>query len=323
MLAKEVLSVKEIDCLTVDEKEKYFNDLKEECINYPLKKTTIEWIKKCISYIAPILRSYKLELYGQENLPKDNSAVFICNHSNSHDFFTIHEVFRKIGRKVTPFGASDCLNKSTEFLFKLGDVTLIDRSDKDSSVYGLLEFSKKILNGLDGVIFSEGTWNLHPSKLMQPIKAGGTQVSLITGKVMIPTIFEYFEVPYECKKESQLYIKCVVVFGEPISVSYQDNLIEKTKEVQTVMENMRKAVREKFGESCYSFSNDEEGVKCYLNHTYLKKFKAFGFRYDSEHEFRFLLDYGKDNEYCMNENGEFVPGITTNLNKRAKCDKIK
>lgn len=45
----------------------------------------------------------------------------------------------------------------------------------------------------------------------------------------------------------------------------------------------------------------------YLNHLYLKKFKAFGFKYNSEWEAQFLLD--KENEYCMNENGEFVPGI--------------
>ena len=309
-MEKKFLSVKEIECLTVEEKEQYFYDLKEECMIRPFKRTTTEWVKKCISYIAPLLRNYKLEVYGEENLPKDNPAVFICNHSNSHDFFTIHEVFRLVGRKVTPFGASDCLNKATKILFRLGDVTLIDRSDKDSSVNGLLEFSRKIMDGKDGVIFSEGTWNLHPTKLMQPIKAGGTQVALITGKVMIPTIFEYFEVPMECKKESQLYGKCVVSFGKPIIVNCQDNLIEKTKEVQIIMENMRRDIRERFGSEYYSFSADDEGIRCYLNHTYLKKFKAFGFRYDSEHEFRFLLDRGKDNEYCINENGEFVQGIT-------------
>ena len=51
----------------------------------------------------------------------------------------------------------------------------------------------------------------------------------------------------------------------------------------------------------------------YLNHTYIKKFKAFGFTYDSAKEQEFLLFLNgepKENEYTINSAGEFVPGIT-------------
>lgn len=58
---------------------------------------------------------------------------------------------------------------------------------------------------------------------------------------------------------------------------------------------------------------DEINKNVYLNHTYLKKFGAFGFEFDSEHEFQYLLrnkNHLIDNEYCLNQNGDFVPGIT-------------
>ena len=51
----------------------------------------------------------------------------------------------------------------------------------------------------------------------------------------------------------------------------------------------------------------------YLNHTYLKKFDAFGFEYDSDHEFQYLLKNKNgeyENEYKLDEEGNFVPGIT-------------
>ena len=51
----------------------------------------------------------------------------------------------------------------------------------------------------------------------------------------------------------------------------------------------------------------------YMNHTYVKKFKALGFTYDSESESKYLLylpGEAKENEYTINEAGEFVPGIT-------------
>lgn len=49
----------------------------------------------------------------------------------------------------------------------------------------------------------------------------------------------------------------------------------------------------------------------YMNHTYLKKFKTFGYKYNSEHEYQYLLEKNGicENEYYINEQGDFVPGI--------------
>lgn len=102
--------------------------------------------KNFISRIAPYIRKYDLDIIGRENIPY-NSAVFICNHSNSHDFFTIQEVWNDLKRPVTPFGANDCLNLFSTLLFKAGNVTLIDRGDKKSSSEGMMLFSEKIVNG--------------------------------------------------------------------------------------------------------------------------------------------------------------------------------
>mgnify|MGYP004621757797 FL=1 len=310
-MLQKFLSIKELELLSTEEKEKYYQMVREYCnlikVNIESKKIS----KKIISLLAPHLRKYKLEIYGDENIPKEDSAVFICNHSNSHDFFTSQEVFNQLNRNVTPFGASDCLNFLSLQMFKLGDVTLIDRDDRESSLNGLMNFTKKVIEGEDGIIFGEGTWNLHPIKPMQSIKVGGTQSAIIADKVVIPTIFEYVEVPDIVSKENEIYSRCIVEFGKPIIVKSEDNIIEKTKLIQFTLEEMRKNLWKKLGIKRESL--DDINKQVYLNHTYMKKFKGLGFEYDSDHEFQYLLKDKQgnyENEYTLNENNEFVPGIT-------------
>lgn len=306
-----ILSSKEIEKLDEETKKEYFNKLREYSKNLKINDYGKEISKKLISHIAPMLRNYDLDIIGEKNIPSEAGAVFICNHSNSHDFFTIHEVFNELGRPVTPFGADDCINFFTLQLFKAGDVTLINRSDKQSSIDGMMNFSKKIIDGKDGVIFGEGTWNLHPIKPMQPIKVGGTQTAIIADTVVVPTIFEYVENPEIVSKEKELYNKCIVSFGKPISVKATDNIFEKTQEIQKTLEFMRLELWKKLNIKKNSINDINKEI--YLNHTYLKKFDALGFEFNSEHEFQYLLKDKNgqyENEYHLDENGNFVPGIT-------------
>lgn len=304
------LTSKEIEKLDNNAKIEYYELLRKYSSDLNINVNSKNISKKIISHIAPKLRSYDLDIIGEKNISIEPGAVFICNHSNSHDFFTIHEVFNELKRPVTPFGADDCLNFFTLQLFKAGDVTLINRNDKESSINGIMEFSKKIIDGEDGIIFSEGTWNLHPIKPMLPIKVGGTQTALIANTVVIPTVFEYVEVPDIVSKEKELYKRCIVSFGKPIMVKIEDNIFEKAKEIQDTLASMRLELWKKLN---INKSNiDEINKEVYLNHTYLKKFKALGFEFDSEHEFQFLLKKNGqyENEYHLDDNGNFVPGIT-------------
>ena len=307
----EFLPIKKIAELSIEDREKYYNMVREYCdalkVNIESKKIG----KKIVSMIAPHLRNYDLDIVGVENIPKEDSAVYICNHSNSHDFFTLHEAFGDINRNVSPFGATDCLDFFSLQLFKIGDVTLIDRTDKQSSLDGLMTFTQKVIEGEDGIIFGEGTWNLHPTKPMQGIRTGGVQSAVISKKVIIPTIFEYVEVPDLVDKEKDLYTKVIVQFGKPIIVKQDDDIIEKTILVQKTMEEMRLNLWKKLG--IKKDSLDDINKEVYLNHTYNKKFNAFGFNYDSEYESQWLAK-DKDgkviNEYTLDENNQFVPGVT-------------
>lgn len=294
-------SMKEVEKYTLSEKKRYYTSLKNIC--HHMKNASMS-CNGVISFIAPALRKFEIEIRGCENIPASN-VLFAANHSNSHDYFVTKEVFSKLKRKITPLGARDGLNILAYLVFRMGDVTFIDRNDKKSTEKGILKFCSKILAGKDGIIFGEGTWNLHPIRPMLKIKTGAVQISLITEKPIVPAIYEYVEVPTKCNKEGELYTKCIVQFGKPIYTAIGENIYEQTEKVMQVMIAMRKNLWEELGINRNSISEINKDV--YLNHLYLKKFKAIGFKYNSRWESQFLVD--KENEYFLNENGEFVPGI--------------
>ena len=118
-------------------------------------------------------------------------------------------------------------------------------------------------------------------------------VALVTGKPIVPVIFEYVEQRCVCEKEKDLYTKCIVTFGEQFICSAEDSIFDITARVQNKMEEMRRSLWTELGIKRDSL--DDVDMKVYLNHLDLKKNKAFGFKYNTEWESQFLLE--KENEY--------------------------
>ena len=310
-----ILTESEISKLNINERKKYYLELKDYCLNLKANPN-ISIGQNLISKLCPMLRNYDLEIRGAENLPKNDSAIIMCNHSNTHDFFTACETFTKLDLPVSVFAASDDLNALSNGIFSFANATLVDRNDKESCTNGLLDLTGKILSENNGVIFGESTWNLHPKRRMQTLKIGASRAAAISGKVIIPTIFEYIEVPYLCQKEKDLFTKCIVEFGKPIKINPEKSLIEQTLDIENTMILMREKNWDEF--------NITDGGKkkinplTYVNHTWLKKFGGLGFTYDSASEFKYLyFKPGQEpqNEYHINDNGLFVPGITEKSEK--------
>lgn len=304
-----VLSEKEISNLSLIERKKYYYELRDYCLSFKANPN-VSIGQKLISKISPIQRNFDYEVIGAENLPKDG-AVIVCNHSNSHDFFTALESFNDLGLPVSVFAANDDLNFLSNNVFTFANATLVDREDKESCKNGLFELTNKIINNNYGVIFGESTWNLHPYKEMNALKIGAARSACISERQIVPTIFEYVEVPYLCSKEKELYSKCIIKFGEPIKIDINTDLFSQMFNIENIMIKMRDELWEEIG----ILKNGKKQVEpnMYVNHTWLKKFDALAFTYDSENEFKYLYfrpNEARENEYHINENGAFVPGIT-------------
>ena len=291
------------------EKKEYYKKLREDALK--LKNHQLKVGQNIIKTIYPKFRKYKLEIEGEENIPKDSNVIFVANHSNSHDIFTAYEVFSLLERRGSVMVATDCLNPVTTGVFNISNATLLDRRKKEKKQKSILTMSNKILNGNDGLIFGESTWNLHPVLPMHNIKKGASKISAITQVPIIPTIIEYIESDSIVDTEEELYKKCLVRFGKPIMINCDEDLISQTNKIRQEMIRIRKEIWKD-----YYIIRDRvseiDPVK-YLNNTYIKKFKAFGFTYDSKKEQEFLLfleNERKENEYTLNRFGELSPGIT-------------
>lgn len=295
--------------LLISDPKEYYKKLREQCLF--IRDNQFRFGQGLIKNVYPILRKYKLEIEGYENLPEDSNALFIVNHSNSHDIFTAYEVLSMLQRRVSVMVATDCLNSITTGIFNISNATLLDRRINEDRQNSILAMSKKILSGNDGVIFGESTWNLHPILPMHNIRKGSTIISAITEVPIIPTIFEYIEEDGFLKTEGELYKKCLIRFGKPVTINYDENFIVQTNQVREEMIKIRRQIWNDYSIRRDSFGDIDPSV--YINHTYLKKFKAFGFIYDSKKEQEFLLFLENEiraNEYTMDADGNLIPGIT-------------
>jgi 1-acyl-sn-glycerol-3-phosphate acyltransferase len=300
----------QLEQLTTKQKIEYFSNLKEYCISeYSRKNLGLGY--GTVTKIYSKLRHYDYDIRGKSNIPEDGRALFVCNHSNSHDILTAIEIFRKLGFNTSVLVASDDLGSLTRKLFQSCDAVLIDRRDKNSTEKGVYTFSANIINGMPGVIFGEATWNLHPYKRMHQIKIGSAKIGAITETPIIPTLFEYVEVPKICSREKDLYTECIIHFGSPIYIKKEDSLITQTNQIQKILEQMRFQIWSEIGIKKESIEDIDKEM--YLNHTYLKKFDGLGYTYDSESESKFLFSKNEkttQNEFHLDEKGNFVPGIT-------------
>lgn len=309
----ELKPIREIEKMSPKDKMEYFSEMRDFCVNLGREDYYKKNIgREIIMNIYPLVANYDYRIRGAHNIPENPKVLFVCNHSNSHDFFAVQEIFRKLGRRISVLAGSDCLNYTNQTIFKMCDARLIDRNDKTSTEEGIKYLVGDIANGMAGFIFLESTWNLHPFWPMLPIKIGGTLTSAIADCPIVPLNLEYVEVPHACRKESELYTECVATFYPPIYIYRVHSLASQSGRLLSKMRNYRMRSWQDLGITHHSRDNFD--VKLYLNHTYLKKFGAFGFKYDTLSESKFIFrPKGEpfENEYTLDENGLFVPGITT------------
>lgn len=294
--------------MSISKQKEIYEQLRKECLD--IKNYQLHMGQGLIKNIYPLIRKYQIDIQGEENIPKDSNVLFVANHSNSHDIFTAYEMFSFLERKGSVMVATDCLSPITTQVFNISNATLLDRRILKERKNSVLSLSNKILNGNDGLIFGESTWNLHPTLPMHNIRNGASKISLITQAPIIPTIIEYLEKDEMVSSDSQLFDKCIIRFGKPISINFTDSLSFQSNIIKNEMANIRNQIWKDYGVS--KLKKDIDPFM-YINHTYVKKFKALGFTYNSEEEQKYLLflnDEINENEYTINSNGQFVPGIT-------------
>ncbi len=304
-------SLGEIESMGDDEREQLLIALREGCLELTERcGVGITPAQQAIAAVGQTSMPFPVEIDGWRNIPRDG-CLLVCNHSNTHDIPLASLALLKCGLPATTMVATKGTSPIDLLAFKAARHILIDRTDTHSRRRGLYELAGKLAHGDTCVIFGEGTWNLHPFKPMQNLRIGAVMAAAISGMPVVPTIFEYIEIPEVCSTYSDLFSGCIVRFGKPITIDCHRGLVDQSNGIQTVMEAMRRIIWTRLGTHRTRASDVNPAI--YVNHTWLKKFGVPGFTYDSESESRIL--YTKpgemvENEWHINEGGVFCPGIT-------------
>lgn len=131
-----------------------------------------------------VLTGLRRKMIQTENYQKGQNYIVVCNHNSFLDVMVTNPflpnpsktIAKKSMASVPLFG----------WIYKWGSV-LVDRNSDESRRRSYLEMKKVLANGMDMLLFPEGTRN----KTQQPLgkfQSGAFRLAIETGKPIIPVV---------------------------------------------------------------------------------------------------------------------------------------
>jgi len=185
---------------------------------------------------ALLLAGLKVDVLGSDYIPRDQSAVYIVNHSSNFDIPILYAglplQFRWMAKKelfdVPLFGLA---------MRRCGYIP-IDRSDRRKALQSMTEAAKQINQGASVIVFPEGTRT--PDGHLQEFKKGGF---LIAVKAQVPVVPVAITGSFNVMSKNSLRIhksKIEMEIFPPIATEGLSN-----KDTEQLMEQVRAPIFQK------------------------------------------------------------------------------
>lgn len=148
-------------------------------------------------FVHPFLLKGVSKIYNNEIIVVDESklsfrnsqSIFVANHTNGYDFPMVSQVINEHF-----FILADYTMKKdflVNILNRINGCIYVDRKSRQSKREAKQQMIAHLKQGHNVLLFPEGTWNLHPSKLLLPLNWGVIDISKETGVPIIPIILLY------------------------------------------------------------------------------------------------------------------------------------
>jgi 1-acyl-sn-glycerol-3-phosphate acyltransferase len=189
------------------------------------------WIERFWSSVLVKLSKMRVTARGIDNIRKDKTYIFICNHQSAFDiplmmFYApkqLRMIFKKELLYIPFFG----------FILWLLKFIPIDRGNREKAVSSLKKAAKRIHDGINIVIYADGTRSLNGE--LKPFKKGAFLLAIEAQVDIIPvTISGTINVMHklggilDVKFDQEVHI----IFDPPISTrSYSINQKDELKEL--------------------------------------------------------------------------------------------
>lgn len=145
----------------------------------------------------------KVIVVGENTIDNLNEpAIFVVNHTNGHDFPVAAQVIKKHFYILADFTMKKDLVVNA--LNRLNGCVYVDRKNPDSKKESKQKLTEHLKNRRNVLLFPEGTWNLHSSKLLLPLNWGAVDLSQKTDKPIIPIVLIYRDKRCLCKNRKTI-----------------------------------------------------------------------------------------------------------------------
>lgn len=152
--------------------------------------------------------------------------IFAVNHSNSQDIPIACKAIKKHGYLLIGKQPLEFLD---ELFFKLNGVVFVDRKDKEDTKLSKDAMVSYLKNGVNMIMFPEGTWNMTDQQLIMNMKWGIIDIAKESNAQIIPVILDY-------DKNKK---KCHVKFGDSMLVDEKTNKKDAIEELRDRMASLR------------------------------------------------------------------------------------
>ena len=309
-----VLSIKEEEQLSLEERCEYYKELREYVLKRKLTNTTpgattiAPKLTKPVSVAAKSLvklftdknvewmplksdgtcdERSKWQFYGLENVPS-GPVIFAHTHQGLLDNFAWMPITNEVlNRHCLILHSIDARLVLLLSQFTTG-LILVKKGNKKNNNNAKLDMMRVLLEGKSIIYSPESAWNLSPNKLHLPLSYGLIDLARKTNTPIIPVVLEY---SYDTSKDKATINKIDIMYGKPIFVNIDDNLFDKLHEYEESISTMRYDFYEKQG--IYKRHDID-------NQDYIKVLK--------EHYNNLILgkiDVNRERKYLFSSNDEF------------------
>lgn len=224
----------EIEKMSLEEKRKYFNDLKMYLSNLPFEKEKNDKTEKNYKTLCkiglPIFNSkFHPTVFNAEKIPDENGVLYVANHNNYYDQFPIISALG-CDKPVHFLTATKMLNMKRGIIYLKTGAVSVDRENSADRENASDEVKKIILNGGNVFIFPEGRTNRNEDYLLD-FKPGAVAIARDIGCKIVPiAVNDNYK-----KEDGELCVR----FGDSITVNCDDNVIEKTEELKNIIAKLK------------------------------------------------------------------------------------
>lgn len=196
---------------------------------------TVRWGFYCIMFLSGV----KTTVIGRENIPENESVLYIGNHRSIFDIVCLYPLVR--GR--CGFVAKTSVKKVPilNLIMKRLHCLFIDRSDMKQSLKVILEAIDSVKEGISIAIFPEGTRGKGADETeVAAFKEGSFKIATKTGCKIIPVAISGTRGIFEEHFPDIRGRKVVISFGKPIDPKELDKEQQKKigEYVRTQIVNM-------------------------------------------------------------------------------------